>query len=140
MKFTTHETDLLVLPESTKEETLLVNYCKENNISISRQFSNVAGQDWHGKIFYDIPFCAGLREQIEKHCIKMEIVRFDDAERDENGNIWSQICSSCAKKYYSQSLNLDESGSGICGVQGCENQADYYIDNLLEENLFIHSN
>ena len=64
----------------------------------------------------------------------MKVVKFDDAVKDENG-IWSQICSSCAKKYYPRSLNLDDAGSGICGVQGCENQADFYIDNLLEENL-----
>jgi uncharacterized protein YjbK len=55
---------------------------------------------------------------------------FDDAERkyDENSNDWSQICKHCAEQHNIDHDKLDEFGSGICGVAGCHNEADYYID------------
>ena len=55
-------------------------------------------------------------------------VAFDDVTIDDNKHYWSQICESCVSKYNIAKSLLDESGSGICGCQGCENEADYYID------------
>ena len=51
---------------------------------------------------------------------------FDDVVADRDGE-WSQICSQCAS-----SIHLPKSGSVggvcICGVAGCNNEADYYVD------------
>lgn len=55
-------------------------------------------------------------------------VAFDDVTIDDNKHYWSQICESCVSKYNIAKSLLYESGSGICGCQGCENEADYYID------------
>ena len=59
---------------------------------------------------------------------KFNGIAFDDVTMDEDGHYWSQICKSCAEKHNMPDSLLDECGSGICGVQGCENEADYYID------------
>ena len=55
-------------------------------------------------------------------------VAFDDVTMDADRHYWSQICESCVLKYNIAKSLLYESGSGICGCQGCENEADYYID------------
>ena len=55
-------------------------------------------------------------------------VVFDDVTMDEDKHCWSLICESCVSKYNIAKSLLDSSGSGICGCQGCENEADYYID------------
>jgi hypothetical protein len=57
-------------------------------------------------------------------------VCFDDFEEDaEDQHEWSQVCESCRIKYNIPASMLDEnSGSGICGVQGCLNDSDHYID------------
>ena len=53
---------------------------------------------------------------------------FDDITIDDNGYKWSQVCNCHTKKLNISELMLDEAGQGICGVIGCENEADYYID------------
>lgn len=57
-------------------------------------------------------------------------IRFDDyVKRYDDNNCWSQICDKCAKKYKVNERYLDvDGGGGICGVKGCENEADHYID------------
>lgn len=62
--------------------------------------------------------------------IENEVVRFDDFVQDkENGHYWGHICKECVKKYGISEMFLDNGcGDGICGVQGCENEADFYID------------
>lgn len=53
---------------------------------------------------------------------------FDDIELEEN-EAWSQICSRCAERYnIPQDLISQCAGMPICGVEGCQNEADYYID------------
>ena len=53
--FSGHETDLYVLNDRPEIGTWLkVNYRWYKNVQGS--FSNVKGQDWYGKRFYDIPF------------------------------------------------------------------------------------
>lgn len=64
--------------------------------------------------------------------LKNGSVAFDDFTRDEYG-YWSQICQHCVDKYKINFNLLAEDGHGICGVSGCENQADYYID--FEKNM-----
>jgi hypothetical protein len=60
-------------------------------------------------------------------------VEFDDATYDpEIENTWSQICPYCVEKFNFDADALDEAGSGICGVVNCNNEADYYIDNITE--------
>jgi hypothetical protein len=69
---------------------------------------------------------------------KYKGIRFDDATMkvEDDLNDWSQICPDCVKKYNIPESMLDDGGSGICGVEGCENDIDkesdktsmYYID------------
>jgi len=66
--------------------------------------------------------------------IKYRGVVFDDFNTfEEHGkvyNFWSQICTDCVKnnKEIIKTILLDDCGQGICGVEGCTNEADYYID------------
>lgn len=61
--------------------------------------------------------------------IENEVVCFDDFATNEDGSCWGYICKGCAEKYgISESLLDNGCGGGTCGVQGCENEADFYID------------
>lgn len=54
---------------------------------------------------------------------------FDDYEKDDVYGSWSQVCQHCTDKHKFDNSMIDEGvGHGICGVQGCENEADHYID------------
>lgn len=57
-------------------------------------------------------------------------IYFDDFTRnDEFGIFWSGICESCRKKYDIADNYIDRnSGDGSCGIVGCKNEADHYID------------
>lgn len=54
-------------------------------------------------------------------------VEFNDTTQDEVSH-WAGICQECVTKHNISEKYLDEGGSGICGVAGCSNEADYYID------------
>jgi hypothetical protein len=61
---------------------------------------------------------------------------FDDWTPQEQGqnydtDTWTQVCTKCANKH--KLKNLDDAGQGICGVEGCENESDYYYDFNREE-------
>lgn len=61
-------------------------------------------------------------------------ITFDDFTSGDEGE-WSQICSTCTKKFAIPKEVLDENvGSGICGVEGCWNESDHYIDFPDEES------
>ena len=61
--------------------------------------------------------------------IENKAVCFDDFVENEDGSRWAYICKDCVKKYGISKMFLDNDCSGgICGVKGCENEADYYID------------
>ena len=61
--------------------------------------------------------------------IENDIVCFDDFATNEDGSCWAHICKSCVERYkISETLLDDGCGGGTCGVQGCENEADFYID------------
>lgn len=62
---------------------------------------------------------------------------YEDKETDLDGTVWSRICSKCVEKHHIRKTLLDDSGSGSCGVKGCSNKADYYIDFLPSENVKI---
>lgn len=57
-------------------------------------------------------------------------VIFDDVtlKSNEGDNHWSQICKTCVEKHNIPEEKLDDVGSGICGVEGCSNESDHYID------------
>jgi hypothetical protein len=58
---------------------------------------------------------------------------FDDFVIDEYG-IWSQICSKCVEKHFKNHRVADIAMGGlICGVENCENEADFYIDFICEK-------
>ena len=61
--------------------------------------------------------------------IENDVVRLDDFVTNEDGSCWAYMCKECAEKYEISEKYLDNGcGGGICSVQGCENEADYYID------------
>ena len=61
--------------------------------------------------------------------VENEQICFDDFAQDkENGHYWACICEKCVQKYGVSKELLDEAGQGACSVQGCQNEADYYID------------
>ena len=53
---------------------------------------------------------------------------FDDYVIDGDGHIWSQVCNSCIAIHKLPESALDDIGEGICGIVGCTNEADKYID------------
>lgn len=63
-------------------------------------------------------------------------VTFDDVVKDEYG-AWSQVCFSCINKHQFDKDVLRDTGSGICGISGCTNESDRYInlDQYLLNNL-----
>lgn len=62
------------------------------------------------------------------------VIEFDDYTDDED-NVWSQICNDCKQQLDFDYAKLSDGGSGICGVKGCNNEADYYID--FKENQIL---
>ena len=60
--------------------------------------------------------------------IENNAVCFDDFVQDEESGGWACMCKNCVNKYKITESLLDDAGQGICGVQGCDNEADYYID------------
>ncbi len=60
---------------------------------------------------------------------KFRHIVFEDIEQeiDSDCSKWSGICSKCVDKLGIHKF-LSGSGSGCCMVEGCENEADYYID------------
>jgi hypothetical protein len=56
-------------------------------------------------------------------------VAFDDStinDDDPDYDYWTQVCQDCATAH--NIPVVDNSGSGICGVVGCNNEANYYYD------------
>lgn len=53
---------------------------------------------------------------------------FEGIEENGYGGYWSGVCNKCVRKHKIPKRYLDEYGSGCCMVNGCPNEADYYID------------
>lgn len=64
---------------------------------------------------------------------------FDDFNKNDDGkSYWSQICDACTVSHSIPENLIDRnSGSGICGVEGCDSEADHYIDFPDEETKAI---
>ena len=52
----------------------------------------------------------------------------DEKEKAEGLQIWTQICPKCVQAHNIPDNLLDNSGQGICGVEGCNAESDYYLD------------
>ena len=67
---------------------------------------------------------------------KNSTAEFDDyVKQDHDGHEydethWTQVCDTCAKKHHLLDSFLSVGGGGglICGVLGCNNEADHYYD------------
>ena len=58
---------------------------------------------------------------------------FDDVTIDPDGHQWSQVCDGHAEQIAEEdtdgsSYSIRAFGSGLCGVEGCEFEAEYYLD------------
>lgn len=63
--------------------------------------------------------------------IENDVVRFEDfTVNDDCGSRWTYICPECVKKHgISEALLSDGCAAGVmCSVEGCQNEADWYID------------
>ena len=57
----------------------------------------------------------------------LRAMKYDDIVEEETGD-WTQVCIAHSKEA-EQDGNLDEcDGECICGVEGCEEPAEYYLD------------
>ena len=55
-------------------------------------------------------------------------IEWDDWTTDDDEHIWSQVCLECIDKHQIPDEIRSNPGSGICGIKGCTNEADDYID------------
>lgn len=53
---------------------------------------------------------------------------FDDFVKDGPGRYWSQICKTCASGLTRRKNPDPCCDESTCGVYGCTNEADWYID------------
>jgi hypothetical protein len=66
MQISRHETDLYLLPETTKERHDLQIFAENCGYKAWHwAYSDVSGQSWEGKQFLEIPFGIDLKEQIK---------------------------------------------------------------------------
>lgn len=66
---------------------------------------------------------------------------FDDfvANTTEYGSYWVEMCPHCHNKYKGiLGQRIDDGGTacGVCCVEGCGNEADYYVDFSVNEVNF----
>jgi hypothetical protein len=61
---------------------------------------------------------------------KYKEIIFDDVvlKSADGLNNWSQICHRCKVRHNIDEKKLDNFGSGTCGIEGCNREAEYYID------------
>ena len=62
--------------------------------------------------------------------IAVQGVKLDDYEVNTDRDLsygWTQICESCRSKFPEYGVDHN-SGHGICGVFGCENDSNHYLD------------
>lgn len=58
--------------------------------------------------------------------IQIGDIILDDVVKDDNGQ-WTQLCTDHAKEMGEEGY-LDDVGSGICGVKGCQKESVFYLD------------
>ena len=54
-------------------------------------------------------------------------IQFDDIVIDKLGS-WTQVCDKCIKNHLLEVWDEIPSDGFICGVKGCSNIANYYLD------------
>lgn len=63
---------------------------------------------------------------------KNKTITFDDyrIDPDPDRANWAYVCKHCVKKHYLDPNKLDNAVPAhvTCGIQGCNNEADYYLD------------
>ncbi|SNS23352.1 hypothetical protein SAMN05446037_1006141 [Anaerovirgula multivorans] len=62
---------------------------------------------------------------------KCKGIIFDDAVlKKESGDVndYTSVCIPCVRKHKISWSKLDGIGSEYCGVKGCTNRANYYLD------------
>lgn len=70
------------------------------------------------------------REKEGEEMIALHGVTLDDYEINSDRELnygWTQICEGCRSKFLQHGVAHDE-GHGICGVYGCDNISDHYLD------------
>ena len=75
MQFHTHGNghgmnDLYCLPETRGEQERLQKWLVANEQKAVRCYSDVEGQEWYGKTFFEIPFGGYLKSKIIEEVIK----------------------------------------------------------------------
>jgi hypothetical protein len=56
----------------------------------------------------------------------------------EYNSYWVGMCKHCYDKHKGILGNrVDDCGSGLCSVKGCNNEADYYVDFDMNEVEFV---
>ena len=74
-----------------------------------------------------------------------EEIRFDDFHKstDNSEKPWAAICSGCRAKYVKEleeaSVSRCPACSEICGVEGCNNEVDFYVELQKEQVEFTTS-
>jgi hypothetical protein len=67
-------------------------------------------------------------------------IKFDDyttySPLGADSQYWSQVCESCVEEHNIANERLDDCGSGICGIEGCFNESNFYVDFPQEEIHF----
>jgi len=61
-------------------------------------------------------------------------IEFDDFV-EVNQGVWTQVCKQCAE-HFDKSVLSSCAGLPICGVSGCNNIADFYLDISKKENNY----
>lgn len=64
MKFDNHETDLYILPENDRERKIITIFLNLKGVAYGTSLSNVKGQEWEGKTFFDVPFLKSLKDDL----------------------------------------------------------------------------
>jgi hypothetical protein len=88
-------------------------------------FRKAEGEDMN-KAAEGIPYVKKSIESMKKEEVFDDIV----TDTDEDAMQWSKVCESCANKEEVLKLGIvsSDSGEGICGVKGCQNESVSYID------------
>jgi hypothetical protein len=63
--------------------------------------------------------------------VKIEGIVFDDFEisNDEQINRYTQVCQGHSTHFVGSNARLSDcAGEPFCGVEGCDKNADYYLD------------
>lgn len=75
MKLDHHETDLYILPETVDEIKLIKEFLRQEDLGYVVSKSNVKGQKWYGKQFFEVAFMWCIRERLIEFVAEREIAK-----------------------------------------------------------------